>query len=108
MKKSKQLAIEIINLFEDVLEEHNIIIPDSDRPEGNDTPLYGTTYGNLVDEITDVLEDKELDAAREAVSDLIFDVVDKTEGLSEDDEVIFILDDIYGQLYHIKNLLKEE
>ena len=108
MKKSKQLAIEIINLFEDVLEEHNIIIPDSDRPEGNDTPLYGTTYGNLVDEITDALEDKELDAAREAVKDLILDVVDRTEGLSEDDEVVLILNDIYGQLDRIKNLLKEE
>lgn len=108
MKKSKQLAIEIISLFEDVLEEHNIVIPDSDRPEGNDTPLYGTTYGNLVDEITDVLEDKELNAAREAVTDLIIDVVDETEGIREGSRFQYVMDDIYMQLDHIRNLLQEE
>lgn len=56
MKKSRQLAIDIIELFENVLEQHNIIIPDDDRPEDNDTPLYGMTYANLEDEIVYAIE----------------------------------------------------
>jgi hypothetical protein len=48
-------AIAIVELFEDLLEKHNIIIPDDDRPADNDAPLYGCTWGNLVEEIAAML-----------------------------------------------------
>lgn len=56
----RELAREIVELFEDLLEAHGIIIPDADRPEDNDTPLYGCTYGDLVDKIEEVLRNAEL------------------------------------------------
>jgi hypothetical protein len=45
----------IVECFEDLLELHDIIIPDDDRPEGNDTPLYGCTYGDLLEQIKNIL-----------------------------------------------------
>lgn len=45
----------IIDIFENLLERHNIIIPDPDRPPENDTPLYGCTYGDLLDEIETII-----------------------------------------------------
>ena len=55
----RELAQKIVEVFEDLLEEHGIIVPDADRPEDNDTPLYGCTYGELVDRIEEVLRDAE-------------------------------------------------
>ncbi len=46
----------IVECFEDLLELHGVIIPDDDRPEENDTPLYGCTYGDLLDQITDIIK----------------------------------------------------
>ncbi len=45
----------IVECFENLLELHGITIPDDDRPDGNDAPLYGCTYGNLLDDITNIL-----------------------------------------------------
>lgn len=47
----KRLAMNIIEIFENLLEENGIVVPDPDRPEDNDTPLYGCTWANLVDDI---------------------------------------------------------
>lgn len=54
MTKSRRAAIAIVDRVEDLLEQHNIVIPNEDRPEGNGVPLYGCTWGNLVDEIEEV------------------------------------------------------
>lgn len=56
--KVRGLAIEILDMFEDVLYEHGIMIPDEDRTgaEG-EACLYGTTYGRLEDAITDMLSE---------------------------------------------------
>lgn len=45
----------IVECFENLLELHGITIPDDDRPAGNDAPLYGCTYGDLLDQIKDLL-----------------------------------------------------
>lgn len=55
----RELARRIVEVFEDLLEAHGIIVPDADRPEDNDTPLYGCTYGDLVDRIEEVLRSAE-------------------------------------------------
>ena len=57
LPKSKNVAIAILDIFEDMLSEKGIMIPDEDR-EGNEDEccLYGTTYYNLEDQIVEVLE----------------------------------------------------
>ena len=46
---TREVANNIVEAFEDLLEENDITIPDEDR-EGNDDEarLYGTTYDNLL------------------------------------------------------------
>lgn len=46
----------IVELFEELLDEHNIMIPDDDR-EGNEgeAPIYGCTYFDLEDSIVNLL-----------------------------------------------------
>jgi len=58
MKKERQLAINIISEFEELLEENNLTIPDKDR-EGNkeEARIYGITYYNLEDKITELIKD---------------------------------------------------
>lgn len=51
MTVKRQLAIDLVEIFEDLLEEHGIIVPDPDREYDNDTPLYGCTWANLVDDV---------------------------------------------------------
>lgn len=53
----RQLAIDIIEEFEDLLEANNLTIPDRDR-EGNEDEarIYGINYYNLEDKVTEILE----------------------------------------------------
>ena len=52
----RDAAIDIVELFEDLLECHNIMIPDEDRTGSEDeAPIYGCTFYNLVDEIACIL-----------------------------------------------------
>ena len=55
MNEKTLKAIQIVELFEDLLEKHNIMIPDDSRPADNDAPLYGCTWGDLVAEIESIL-----------------------------------------------------
>lgn len=55
MNDAWQLAVNILDLFEEFLEAHEIIIPDDDRPPDNNTPLYGVTYGNLLNEVEEAI-----------------------------------------------------
>lgn len=55
-----EIAIQIIDLFEDVLNENNISIPDDCRDSNetdieNQAAIYGETYFNLKDSIADIL-----------------------------------------------------
>jgi hypothetical protein len=54
---TEQTARAVVELFEDLLERHGIIIPDDDRPEDNDAPLYGCTWANLVDQVAAIISD---------------------------------------------------
>lgn len=55
--KARGLAIMILDMFEDMLDEKGIMIPDDDRTgaEG-EACLYGCTYGDLEDEIAYLLD----------------------------------------------------
>lgn len=55
--KNRGIAILILDLFEEMLEEKGIMIPDEDRiGDEGEACLYGTTYANLEDEIIYVLD----------------------------------------------------
>lgn len=55
---SRDEAMLIIEMFEDILIQHNIKIPspeDDDREPDNDVGLYGSTYSDLLDNVEDKL-----------------------------------------------------
>lgn len=56
--KVRRIANEICELFEDILDKHNIDIPDEDR-EGNEEEarIYGMTYAELEDKVKEILVD---------------------------------------------------
>ena len=56
--KTRGIAILILEMFDDLLEEKGIVVPDEDRTgaEG-EAALYGTTYANLEDKIVELLVD---------------------------------------------------
>ena len=56
--ETERVAMNIVDKFEDLLEAHGIMIPDDDRTgaEG-EAPIYGCTYGDLINEICEILYD---------------------------------------------------
>ena len=55
--KARGLAIMILDIFEDMLDEKGIMIPDDDRTgDDGEACLYGCTYGNLEEKITTLLD----------------------------------------------------
>ena len=54
--KVRLIANEICELFEDILDKHNIDIPDEDR-EGDESEarIYGMTYAELEDNVKEIL-----------------------------------------------------
>lgn len=59
MTPTRRIAIEVLSLFEELLAEKGIQIPDADR-EGlpEEGCLFGGTYYALEDSVTDLLHDK--------------------------------------------------
>lgn len=54
--KTRGIAIAILDIFEDMLDEKGIMIPDEDRTgEEGEACLYGMTYANLEDQIYELL-----------------------------------------------------
>lgn len=55
-KRAREVAIQIIDEFEELLAEKNVMIPSDDR-EGREEEacIYGTEYYQLEDSITDIL-----------------------------------------------------
>lgn len=52
-------AVEIVEFFEDLLDEYGMMVPDDDRRgDEGEAPIYGSTWANLVDEIAEYLEAK--------------------------------------------------
>lgn len=65
MTKNEELAIEIIEVFEDLLEEKGITIPCDDSLEenerwcdGNSARIYGMEYWRLEEKIAELLGEK--------------------------------------------------
>ena len=56
--KLREYSVDICELFEDLLEEHDISIPDEDR-EGRpeEARLYGTTYADLEYDVLNILNE---------------------------------------------------
>lgn len=56
MIKLREYSIEIVELFEELLEKHNITIPDEDRTgDESEARLYGTTYYDLEEDVVHIL-----------------------------------------------------
>lgn len=56
MEKARELAIKILSIFEDMLAEKDIYIPDECKEgEEDEGRLYGITYYDLEDKITELL-----------------------------------------------------
>ena len=56
--KLRPFASDICELFEDILDKHDITISDEDddeREDSNCARLYGMTYANLEDAVTSIL-----------------------------------------------------
>ena len=56
--KLREYSVKIVELFEDLLEKHDITIPDEDRTgDESEARLYGLTYWSLEDEVVSILND---------------------------------------------------
>ena len=56
MIKLREYSTEIVELFEALLEKHDITIPDEDRTgDESEARLYGLTYWDLEDEVVHIL-----------------------------------------------------
>lgn len=54
--KLREYSVEIVELFEEILDKHNIMIPDEDRTgDEGEACLYGTTYSYLEDDVLQIL-----------------------------------------------------
>lgn len=57
METTREIAIQILDLFEYLLDEKGIYIPDDDRTGDEDEAcIYGTTYYDLEDYICEILQ----------------------------------------------------
>lgn len=56
--KLREYSVDICELFEDLLEEHDITIPDDEREgEPDEARLYGTTYADLEYKVLNILNE---------------------------------------------------
>ena len=56
MIKVRPYAVEIVELFEEILDKHGIIVPDEDRTgDESEASLYGSTYSDLEADVLSVL-----------------------------------------------------
>lgn len=56
MVKVRRVALEICDLFEDLLDTHDITIPDDDREDDEaEARIYGMTYAELEDNVKEIL-----------------------------------------------------
>lgn len=54
----KLTSIKIIELFENILSNHNILIPDEDRiGDADEACIYGMTYHKLEEDVTSLLSE---------------------------------------------------
>ena len=57
MEKERELAIEIINEFEELLNKYEIKIPDEERKGSEEeSKIFGTNYWALEDKVTEMIK----------------------------------------------------
>lgn len=88
------VATNIVEAFEDLLERHDIIIPDEDRPDENDTPIFGCAYGDLVDRVESIIIDS-LENSYYRLRDRLTDIINEREGISDSNLSSEELDELY-------------
>ena len=57
---TRDIAAQIVELFENVLEENGIIVPspeDDEKEDDNKACLYGSVYSDLLDSIEEIVVD---------------------------------------------------
>ena len=70
ISKEREVSIEIMDLFEEFLEEKNITIPSDDRSgDESEARIYGSEYYELEDGITDILVRSELKKSKYKIQD---------------------------------------
>lgn len=58
MIKLREYSVEIMELFEELLEKHNVTIPDADRTgDESEARLYSCTYYDLEEEVVSILNE---------------------------------------------------
>ena len=58
MDREREIAIMVLQVFENKLEELNISLPDKERiGSGDEARIYGRTYFELEDTITEILKE---------------------------------------------------
>lgn len=54
---TRSVAVEVVEIFETLLQNHGIDIPNEDRKQGEDSySIYGMDYAQLLDDVCEVLE----------------------------------------------------
>lgn len=54
--KLREYSVDIVELFEELLEAHDITIPDEDRTgDESEARIYGATYSDLEDKVKHIL-----------------------------------------------------
>lgn len=79
-------ALRIMELFEDVLAQHNVHVPspeDDDRDEEDMIGMYGSTYGDLLDDVEENIV--ELLRRHETDKDVILNQFSETNKIGDDD-----------------------
>jgi len=89
MTQNRQHAINILDMFEDVLDKHNIYIPDDDRTGDEcEACIFGATYGDLEDEIVHYLDKAQPKLPKSAEQKMLIDMIntyiDTTMGMEGD------------------------
>ena len=94
----RQTSKDICNLFEDLLDKHNIKIPDEDRQgEESEAPIYGITYAELEEQVTDVLTNILNETKRKDL-----DLETDTYNFNKQDNGVYYLDESKTQKYAIQ------
>ena len=58
MIKLREYSVKIVELFEELLEKHNITIPDADRTgDESEARLYGCTYYDFEEDAVQILNE---------------------------------------------------
>lgn len=90
-----KIANEIVDKFEDFLDEHQMVIPNPERDEDPDGAIiYGTHYGNLVDTIANDIDVR----VAESISPIRKEMADLLSGEAKKRTMLAFVDSLYSSL----------